>query len=100
MNCLFWGVGVGERLAQKPSVSLTLNYESAVINSTAKEASLTIAEWPMAAAQIMNINTVSIDMVSGNSMDHRSVSRRLNAENEPFFISDILLLIRVSVICV
>lgn len=73
-------------------MSLILNYESAVINTTAKEASLTIAPWPLATAQIMNISRVS-----GDSMDHRSLSKRLNPENEPFFISAILLL-RVRVI--
>lgn len=43
-------------------------------------------------AQILNITRVS-----GDSTDHISLSKRLNIENEPSFISDILLL-RVRVI--
>lgn len=83
---------MGERLAQKPSLSLILNYESAAMSTTAKEAPLTTAAWPLAAAQIMDFNMVSIDVVSGDIMDHRSLLRRLNPGKEPFFISDILLL--------
>lgn len=49
--------------------------------------------WPTLAAQITDIN-----MASWASMDHRSLSRGLNPENEPFFTLDILLLFRVRVI--
>ena len=45
------------------------------------------------AAWILDIN-----LVSGGSMDYRSLSRKLNLENEPFFTLDILLLLRVRVI--
>jgi hypothetical protein len=38
------------------------------------------------------------NMASGGSMDYGSLSRRLNLENVPFLILDILLLLRVRVI--
>lgn len=41
LNCFF--LGVRERLSQRPSMSLLLRYRSAVINTTAKEASFPIA---------------------------------------------------------
>lgn len=41
---------------------------------------------------------MDINMVTSSSTDHRSLLRRLNPESEPFFISDILLLLRVGVI--
>lgn len=44
------------------------------------------------AAQIMNI-----DVASGCSTDHKSLSGKLNPEKEPFFITDSLLLLRVMV---
>lgn len=46
----------------------------------------------LGAAQIADIN-----MVSRGSMDHESLSRRLNPEDESFFVLDILLLFRVRV---
>lgn len=46
----------------------------------------------LAAAQAIDTN-----MVSGGIKYHRSLSKRFNPENEPFFISDILLLIGVKV---
>lgn len=49
--------------------------------------------WPALTAQITDIN-----MASWASMDHRSISRELNPESEPFFTLDILLLFRVRVI--
>lgn len=83
---------------------LILSYESAVIDVTAKEASLPIAAsgsmdgswastWFLGAAQI-----VDNSMVSGGSIDDESLSRRLNPEDESFFISDTLLLLRVRMI--
>jgi hypothetical protein len=48
--------------------------------------------WSPVAAWIMNSN-----MVSGSNTDHKSLSSRLNPEIKPFFISDILLLLRVRV---
>lgn len=64
-----------EWLAQRPSTSLTLNYETVVINSTAKEASLSVTArgsawttnftWFRAAAP-----TTDIKMTASSSTDH------------------------------
>lgn len=36
LDCFFWG-GEGEEMSQKPSMSLSLTCESAVINTAAKK---------------------------------------------------------------
>lgn len=43
------------------------------------------------------MQTVGTSTVSGGSTDPGSLSRRLNPENEPSFLSDSLLLLRVRV---
>lgn len=43
------------------------------------------------------MQTVGINTVSGGSMGPGSLSRRLNPENKPAFLLDILLLLRVRV---
>lgn len=59
---LSWGMEGREKgLTQPSSVSLILSYESAVINTTAKAASLPIA----AGGKIVDNN-----LVSGDSSDH------------------------------
>lgn len=101
----------------------------AVIHTTTKETSMYIAAsssmdhryqydlwhlpglqkstWFLTAAQNMDINMAidcSMDlghqMASGGSMDHGSLSRRLNPENKPFIVLYILLLLIVRMIVV
>lgn len=108
------GSGGGGRLSLKRSVSPILSCESVVINTTAKEASLLLAAgsgmdhglphgfqqqhrmWaptcPPAAPQITGICVASC-----SSADSGSLPRKLNAENEPVLISDVLLLFPGSV---
>lgn len=65
LDCFFSGRGARERkLSKKPSASLILNHESSVIDTTAKEASLSIATgsngswtstWILLAAEIIDL---------------------------------------------
>lgn len=91
-------------------MSLTFRYDTAVTDikqlpsySSQWQHRLWTSSWPLqdvswtitrflAAAQVIDINTVS-----GGIKYHRSLSKRFNPENEPFFISDTLLLLRVKV---
>lgn len=52
-----------------------------------------ISAWLLAAT----LTTMDTNKAFGGSMDHGNTSRRLSAESEPLFISDILLLLRVRV---
>lgn len=69
----FFGVGwVGA--SQKPSVSLILNYESAIIDTTAKE-----APWPFTVSSSTDHN---LYVVSGDSVDHRHL-HGLQGQHKP-----------------
>jgi hypothetical protein len=98
-------VGWGEGGCHRSIQCVSFSDGSAVIYTIVKKKSFpsvaikgsTSHELPstcsLVAAWIMDDN-----MLSGASMDHEHILRRLNSENEQLFISDILLLLRVGVI--
>lgn len=92
-------------------MSLIFRYDTAVTDtkqlpsySSQWQHRLWTSSWPLqdvswtitrflAAAQVIDINTVS-----GGIKYHRSLSKRFNPENKPFFTSDTLLLLRVKLL--
>lgn len=96
--CYFFWVwmGIGRGLSQKPSIAFSLNCESALINTTAKVASLPLPSAGAVTAEVhlvsggstltlppvSHVVQTSLSMVSGGVMDHGGYQHGLQLQQD------------------